>query len=380
MANSKLDGLEVGGAYSGGSGITVSSAGVLQMNGALTVDTTSTLTGNVTAGAALTVGTTLGVTGASTLAGEVQIGGGYGSTGVTIFANGDLSLNGTLIADTFAPASLDIGGGYGSTGVSISATGNIQANGTLTIDGISTLTGTVAIGGGYGSTGITLTDAGVLSVDGITKLGAGANYTSFDATGHQTMAGTAKPWEDLRVEPSVRGTKAENPVFEQYFDDSGPGDTGTSVGVYLYDFTKETATNEKEVFFSAQMPHAWDGKPFEFHVHWTPKASELTANVAWALEYTWIDIGGVFAGTDELTGATIMPAVTDLVVGTHYITELGTLTPDVGTQDGLSTILICRLYRDSADAADTYTDDVGLLYADFHYQLSSIGSDQEYVK
>jgi hypothetical protein len=377
MANSKLDGLEVGGAYSGGSGITVSSAGVLQMNGALTVDDASTLTGAVAAGAALTVATTLGVTGASTLAGEVQIGGGYGSTGVTIFANGDLSLNGTLIADTFAPASLDIGGGYGSTGVSISATGNIQANGTLTIDGISTLTGTVTIGGGYGSTGITLTDAGVLSVDGITKLGAGANYTSFDATGHQTMAGTAQPWEDLRVEPTIKATGTGNPPsLVKYFDDVA----GTSVGVYLYEFAAEGAAgNEDEVWFNMQMPHAWNGGDVDIHVHWVPNSSEDPAAVIWGLEYTWTDIGQVYPDTLIVQSTSIYPVVTALVIDTHYLSAFTDITPSA-TQDGLSSILSCRLFRNSSDAGDTYTGDCGLLYVDAHYQLNSVGSDQEFVK
>ena len=51
------------------------------------------------------------------------------------------------------------------------------------------------------------------------------------------------------------------------------------------------------------------------------------------------------------------------------------------TQDGaLSSMLICRLYRDPADAADTYPQDVAFLQFDVHYEIDSLGSETEYGK
>jgi hypothetical protein len=43
-------------------------------------------------------------------------------------------------------------------------------------------------------------------------------------------------------------------------------------------------------------------------------------------------------------------------------------------------VLIGRLFRNSAADEDTYTGKAGLLYIDAHYQLNSIGSNDEYTK
>lgn len=72
----------------------------------------------------------------------------------------------------------------------------------------------------------------------------------------------------------------------------------------------------------------------------------------------------------------------NLVAGKHYITEILTLNPGA-TQDGLSTILIGRLYRNSSAAEDTYNvsgNKCGLLYIDAHYIRNSTGSITEYTK
>ena len=54
------------------------------------------------------------------------------------------------------------------------------------------------------------------------------------------------------------------------------------------------------------------------------------------------------------------------------------MTP-TADQQGMSSMLICRLWRDSANAADTYGSDVGLLYIDAHVELDKLGSNSEYT-
>ena len=68
----------------------------------------------------------------------MSIGGGSGNTGVTITDAGIISVDGT---STLA-GSVSIGGGYGATGVTITDAGIISANSNLAVDGTSTLTGT----------------------------------------------------------------------------------------------------------------------------------------------------------------------------------------------------------------------------------------------
>ena len=92
------------------------------------------------------------------------------ATGVTMAGTLGVTGNSTL-------ASLDVGGGYGSTGITLSAAGVLQMNGALTVDGASTLVGTVTIGGGYGSTGITLSDAGVLQMNGALTVDGTGTFT-----------------------------------------------------------------------------------------------------------------------------------------------------------------------------------------------------------
>jgi hypothetical protein len=202
------------------------------------------------------------------------------------------------------------------------------------------------------------------------------NYTKFDYTGHMTMVGAAQPWEDLRVEPQARTTGVNTPAFEKWYDDAA----GTSRGVYLYSFDNAIANNEKEVFFTMQMPHAWNGGTIQMHVHWVPAATENNTDVIWGLEYTWKDIGEVYGDTTLITSSTTLyPDDANITAGKHYISSFAGIVPGT-TADGLSSILIGRLFRNSSHGSDTYTNKVGLLYIDAHYQINSIGSNDEYTK
>lgn len=205
------------------------------------------------------------------------------------------------------------------------------------------------------------------------------NYTMFDSAGHQTMVGTAQPWEDVRVEPVIRNTGVNNPAFEQWFDDSGIGDTGTTRGVYLYTFHNDVEASEDEVHFTIQMPHSWNSGAVHIHVHWITKTTASNSKVRWGLEYTWAEPGATFGATPAiLYASTPESADTGTTAGKHQITEFTALTP-TSSQDGLSSILICRLFRNSSHADDTYTGDAGLLYIDAHYQLARLGSNDEYT-
>jgi hypothetical protein len=189
-------------------------------------------------------------------------------------------------------------------------------------------------------------------------------------------------WSDLRIEPVARTTGTNAPTFEQWFDDSGLGDTGTSRGVYLYSFDDAASNAEKEVFFNLQMDHDWNQDDFEVHIHWIPSVADTTASPRWCIEYTWIEPGGTFGATTTTCAVGNVQGDANLTAGKHYITEILNLNPGA-TQDGLSTILIGRLYRNSGDAADTYDaagNKCGLLYIDAHYIRNSVGSITEYTK
>ena len=219
---------------------------------------------------------------------------------------------------------------------------------------------------------------GATSAGSQTRIGdaAGSNYSQFDATGHLTFAGTAKPWQDMLIEPIARTTGTNAPTFEKWYDDAG----GTSRGVYLYSFDDAAAGSEKEVFFNMQMSHAWDGGDVQFHVHWIGAVDDTTATPRWGLEYVWREPGGTYSDTTIVYATGNHLSEADVTANKHYITAFTALSPG-STADDLSSVLIGRLFRNSSNAADTYNATgakCGLLYIDAHYQLARIGSNDEY--
>lgn len=190
-------------------------------------------------------------------------------------------------------------------------------------------------------------------------------------------------WEDLRIEPTVRGAGARNPSFEKYFDNAA----GTSIGVFLYSFDDVAAASEKEVFFTMQMPHSWrQGTPIHLHCHWVGTSNDTTATPRWGLEYAFKDIGQTFGDTTTIyaTGNIMDNGLVDadITAGRHYLTEFEAINPD-STCDNVSAILIGRVFRNSSAAADTYNvagNKCGLLYIDAHYLVEDMGSINEYYK
>jgi len=201
-------------------------------------------------------------------------------------------------------------------------------------------------------------DTVVISSDGI--------YLNADAT----------MWDDLRFPAlATRVPAAAGPGFAQFKDNGA-----ASTGVFIYWFSP---TSEEQVYFTAQLPHAWaEGTDIECHVHWVSAdtAAGAGTDVSWGLEYTWVNINGVFGNTTIIYGDEQTNGATEtLTVDKHYITELGDID---ATGKTMSSMLVCRLFRDADGngGTDDYDDDAGLLEFDFHYEISSFGSKEEYVK
>jgi hypothetical protein len=213
--------------------------------------------------------------------------------------------------------------------------------------------------------------------------GDGTNYFKTGADGTVTLHGTATAFEDLRIEPTARTSGTNAPTFEKWLDDSA----GTSRGVYLYSFDDAAANAEKEIFFTMQVPHNYKlGGAINIHVHWIGNNADTAAAPRWGLEYAWKDIGEVFADTVIVysDGSNYTASGTDANVSAlkHYISKFAAITPGT-TEDGMSSILIGRIFRNSSAAGDTYdvaSNKCGLLYIDAHYEIDSFGSSSEYTK
>lgn len=204
-----------------------------------------------------------------------------------------------------------------------------------------------------------------VSSDGITKIGdlVGGNNTKFEADGTKVMEGNASVWDDLLVNPDATGKGSASPTFSTFKN---------GVSLWMFESGKS-----QEVFFTVQIPHKYkEGTSLFPHVHWTTSTGTPTGtNVVWSLEYTVVAIGGNFPATTILTSNSVV--ATPSGTGQHNITNLGTIS---GTGIGISTILVCRLFRAATDSRDTFSNSVGLLSMDFHYEIDTEGSRDPFLK
>jgi len=124
--------------------------------------------------------------------------------------------------------------------------------------------------------------------------------------------------------------------------------------------------------FTLQLPHNWkDGTAIYPHLHWTPKTS-ATGNIQWNLDYSW-------AGLNVTTPETFPSVTTSSVIITgpftanqHLLSDLTTGNVGIsGAGKTYSSVLICRIWRNSAVAGDTYAADAAGLSMDFHISIKN---------
>jgi hypothetical protein len=174
-------------------------------------------------------------------------------------------------------------------------------------------------------------------------------------------------WDDLRI------------VLDNGSDAATLGYFSGSTGPQIWYF-RDNGTMEA-MSFTVQLPHSWkEGTTIYPHLHWTPKASE-SGNVEWNFEYTWANYDAVTTQVFPAISTSTVVATGPFTANSHLISAL---TPANAGLDAsgkkISSILICRLWRNSSNSNDTYNDYAGLLFVDFHIQVDSWGSREVFVK
>ncbi|WP_372754257.1 hypothetical protein [Mariniflexile sp.] len=213
-----------------------------------------------------------------------------------------------------------------------------------------------------GSERMTIDDAGN------TRFGDGTNNTYIGSDGSLSFEGTATRFDDLKVPVNtvqIKKTDITDVEYDVFKDNTA---------ALFFPYNKEPS-----VVFSVQLPHGWkEGSTIYPHVHWSSKSDVGSNTVVWALEYTWTNVGAVFPNTTTVSGSTLVPSNGGSVSAyEHAITPLGAID---GTGKEISSMLMCRLYRYTTNASDTFNDYVALLEIDFHYEIDSDGSRTEYAK
>jgi predicted RecA/RadA family phage recombinase len=175
------------------------------------------------------------------------------------------------------------------------------------------------------------------------------------------LTGANTVWEDLRFP-----AQAINPPGN--VDDA---DIEPATGCLLFD-----ASATEVCMGVAQLPHAWkQGSAIRAHLHWTPTSTN-TGNVYWRLDYQVKNIGETFDFSAGWTTANTLDAA-DGVSGKHQIHQLAEITM---TDKTVSCMIHWKLSRIGGDGTDTYTADARLLEFDIHYEVDSMGSDEELTK
>ena len=205
-----------------------------------------------------------------------------------------------------------------------------------------------------------------------TRFGAGANYVSLTQDGVR-LAGAATAWDDLMIPGTSVKTTGNSPP-----DLAGGFAGDNTLDLYVFD----GGNTLEQVFFTIQMPHNWkQGSTIYPHVHISPTSTNGGDTnervVRFVLEYTWANIWGTFGATATLN-LDSDPFVPNTSQWKHLLAKNATGID--GTGKTLSSMLICRLYRDPAADADTYPQDVAFLQFDVHYEIDSLGSETEYGK
>lgn len=194
-----------------------------------------------------------------------------------------------------------------------------------------------------------------------------------ETDGTLRMDNTATVWDDLRVPLSEPSTGTVKPDWAKF-------PYGISGSVPFINWFK--ASGIDEMYFVVQMPHDWaEGTDIFPHIHWAPSENGAAGPTVprWGLQYAWLNIGETFTSYTTIYGTITYPTSEVLVKDRQYLTPLGTAGIN-GSEKKISSMLVCRIFRDGSSGEDTFAGLAGALEVDFHYERNTIGSRTEYVK
>ena len=126
----------------------------------------------------------------------------------------------------------------------------------------------------------------------------------------------------------------------------------------------------------AQMPHHWkQGSALLPHIHWSKTTADGSGlDVGWEFRSRMSNIGGTWTAWTAWGAHTL--ARGDLTTSEKH--NLSTFASIDMTGYTLSCLVLWEIRRDVS--TDTYGSNARLLEFDFHYEIDSLGSEDEYTK
>lgn len=194
--------------------------------------------------------------------------------------------------------------------------------------------------------------------------GADANLTAL-AQEAGTDVGTLRRWQqhdgwrDLMGQVLVKTSGADRPTFQAM--SAIPG----AASMWGYSWS---ATVLQQVQIDYHVDHdIKQGSVLYPHVHFRP-LTNAAGVVRWGFEYSVSKGHGQTTGFPVTTTVYVNFNVPANSLGTHFVAEVATAGAIPSTNIEPDSVIHMRVFRDAANAADTYTGAVWCWQADLHYQ------------
>lgn len=214
-------------------------------------------------------------------------------------------------------------------------------------------------------------------IDDYGTFGNVSNNTSFDATGHQTMIGNARPWRDEVgdvLSLKVSGTGITDNAAESTIDfDYNAVYSATFAAADM--LRKNVQLNHDKDLTSTIYPH----------IHWM-QAKNYSPN--FLLGYRWQRNGNEKVTAWTLLKCNNLAFTFSGFTTLHQISYSAGIPVPTGTQ--LSDIVQFRIYRDTSDASGLFSvtcpyntggnASTPILSFDCHFMINSLGSTDELSK
>lgn len=196
----------------------------------------------------------------------------------------------------------------------------------------------------------------------------GAQNLQVNATKINFKAGTQSDfaiedtngWLDINCPIIVTGSGANDPTIATI--------TGlTNMQLYTFPGTGSM----KQCWSQIHVPHNYaPGTGIYFHAHVltdTINLADMNKNYKINFDYSYASSNGVFSAVQTVS-------VTDFFTNPlqHKITEIA--APVLAGQLEVDGVIMVRMWRDSADAADVFPSDLHLIYIDCHMKISKFST------
>ena len=190
------------------------------------------------------------------------------------------------------------------------------------------------------------TMTGNLGIGGVLTVGDSDNYTQTAADGTVTLAGTARVWKDMVLNPETLKLPGSNPPSLETYQ---------NFPCHRYD-----KATEESVYYVWAVPHEFAVGDASVKGHYAflvdnPPAAGGNVNVRMGFEYKKVSDSDVFTFAAGTTSGYVDEAIVEgEAAWTLHKTPDGTCTTTGWATDD---IILFRFFRKAADAADTYDDD-----------------------